>query len=186
MVLAQLWNRQRRIRFDIVSIPLWFSLNRERRSVIRQLRPFVSIPLWFSLNGAMTIECTASVTGFHPTMVLAQPFFYQIGTIIFMFPSHYGSRSTPYRRSAAPWERVFPSHYGSRSTSTPRLTSFSSRVSIPLWFSLNHFNCSAKPAGTCRFHPTMVLAQRGTAIPVYSFQASFHPTMVLAQLIILS
>jgi len=55
----------------VVSIPLWFSLNR-MLDYITKVDPDVSIPLWFSLNPAAPNRPAYSAC-FHPTMVLTQP-----------------------------------------------------------------------------------------------------------------
>jgi len=100
---------------------------------------------------------------YHPTMVLAQPYIRVISPDeVYLFPSHYGSRSTVYRGRQWFPALPFPSHYGSRSTPTMVLAQLK----------------------TMRFHPTMVLAQRIRAERAGIQKWSFHPTMVLAQRIL--
>ncbi len=99
-----------------VSIPLWFSLNVNLtpHAIVVSI---VSIPLWFSLNIVLLRAFQSPKTSFHPTMVLAQPRNGQ-GVVPeeFVFPSHYGSRSTRVRTMSEAFKVKFPSHYGSRST----------------------------------------------------------------------
>jgi len=118
-------------------------------------------------------------------MVLAQPYIRVISPDeVYLFPSHYGSRSTVYRGRQWFPALPFPSHYGSRSTPTMVLA----QRYLPL--NLVFYRHSSTPTmvlaqlKTMRFHPTMVLAQRIRAERAGIQKWSFHPTMVLAQRIL--
>ncbi len=99
----------------VVSIPLWFSLNGvPRLSLVPRSR--VSIPLWFSLNEVVEKKPTTFISGFHPTMVLAQRKAgdYEIQLLDCFHPTMVLAQRLPEAKRVA-----------------------GRTVSIPLWFSLN-------------------------------------------------
>ena len=98
-----------------LSIPLWFSRNKEIVAEVEKELLEVSIPLWFSRNSispqpAPSFRCA--------------------------FPYHYGSHATIIRGKEKSVEiRLFPYHYGSHATRMGYgRREVGQWVSIPLWF----------------------------------------------------
>ena len=151
-----------------VSIPLWFSLNpikevcyeNEKCSfhptmvLAQPLCSAFGAPIFSGFHTTMVLAqrdsgiiFTGTHEGFHPTMVLAQRGDLMAShKISYVFPSHYGSRST-WTPSYTYLFRLFPSHYGSRSTRSFSILTARKPVSIPLWFSLNA--CQVQCRGKC-------------------------------------
>ena len=137
MVLTQRTHGQVVPRQRRVSIPLWFSRNRNRRHSCRQKR--------LRFHTTMVLTQRRGVAGLHPyslrfhtTMVLTQHWMDHRSQGSHVFPYHYGSHATKF------FCRVY----------------LSMVVSIPLWFSRN-INIRNNNGFTYEsFHTTMVLTQQ--------------------------
>ena len=188
----------------VVSIPHWFSLNRNgdpRRAA--QLLAFPS-HIGSRSTESFTAENLPDFVGFHPTLVLAQPVSGRLSISIqrfhptlvlaqreqarrdkasgILFPSHIGSRSTNMADGLFGEVQEFPSHIGSRSTVYRWATGPAAYLSFPSHIGSRSTNQPArKRFGYVRFHPTLVLAQLSRTILRYTIPVCFHPTLVLAQ-----
>jgi len=95
-------------------------LTQPRRTSGLRVLLHVSIPLWFSRNRRRKTWVLNSVFCFHTTMVLTQLiFFVVVLAIATSFPYHYGSHATSCRFWMKFFELwMFPYHYGSHATKT--------------------------------------------------------------------